>query len=207
MTKIAIAYIRVSTDKQGRSGLGLEAQTAAIARFAEVEGFAVVETFIEVETGTRDDRAQLTAAIAKAQELGGTVIVAKLDRLSRNVAFIAGLMQHGVPFLVTELGANANPFLLHIYAALAEEERRLIAKRTTDALAAAKARGVKLGGDRVQADRAAERAEELRRVFAPLAHLGHNALARELNAQGRTTAQGAAWTATQVLRVRQRLAA
>jgi DNA invertase Pin-like site-specific DNA recombinase len=203
--KTAVAYIRVSTAKQGRSGLGLEAQEAAIARFAATENYEVVATFVEQESGAKDDRAELTAAIAKAGEIGAPVVVAKLDRLSRDVAFIAGLMKHRVPFVVAEM-PNADPFMLHIYAALAEQERRMISSRTKVAMAAAKARGVKLGGDPGNRERAIEQAQALRQVFAPLAHLSHAAMARELNAQGRTTTNGAAWTAVQVMRVRERLA-
>ena len=124
----------------------MEAQQAAIARFAEAEAFKLVETFTETESGADDDRPQLTAAIERARQVKAPVIVAKLDRLSRDVAYIAGLMKSKVPFIVTELGADTDPFLLHIYAALAEKERALICRRTKDALAAAKARGVKLGG-------------------------------------------------------------
>lgn len=151
MTK-AIAYIRVSTAKQGKSGLGMEAQRAAIQSFAHAEGFTVVEVFTEVETGKGSDalskRPQLRAALAKAKVMQCPVIVAKLDRLSRDVAFIAGLMAERVPFVVAELGKDADPFMLHIWAAMAEKERRMISERTKAALAAAKARGVVLGGYR-----------------------------------------------------------
>src|SRR3954465_12297685 len=147
--KPAIAYIRVSTQQQGRSGLGLEAQQAAIARFCEAEGYKIIWTYTEVETGKGSDalakRPQLETALTAAKANGCPVIVAKLDRLSRDVAFIAGLMAQRVAFIVTELGANADPFMLHIYAALAEQERRMISTRTKSALAAAKARGVVLG--------------------------------------------------------------
>jgi DNA invertase Pin-like site-specific DNA recombinase len=133
--KPAIAYIRVSKPRQGRSGLGLEAQQTSIAQFCEVEGFAVQATFTEVETGKGFDalerRPQLAAALADAKKLKCAVIVAKLDRLSRDVAFIAGLMAQRVPFIVTELGIDADPFMLHIYAAVAEKERRMIAERTS----------------------------------------------------------------------------
>ena len=120
--KTAIAYTRVSTKKQGESGLGLEAQQEALRRFAEAEGFRLIETFSEVETGkgadALDKRPQLAAAIAKAKEHAAPVIVAKLDRLSRDVHFISGLMAQKVPFIVTTLGANVDPFMLHIYACL-----------------------------------------------------------------------------------------
>src|SRR5499427_3353365 len=142
----AVAYIRVSTAKQGRSGLGLEAQQAALAKFAEAEGFRFLQTFCETESGANDSRPQLNAAIERARKAKAPIIVAKLDRLSRDVHFISGLMKHRVAFIVSELGADTDPFLLHIYAALAEKERALISRRTKDALAAAKARGVVIGG-------------------------------------------------------------
>jgi len=144
--KTAVAYIRVSTDRQGKSGLGLGAQQAALARFAEAEGYELIQTLEEVETGKGSDaldrRPQLSAALKTAQKHKAPIIVAKLDRLSRDVHFISGLMTHRTPFIVAELGADADPFMLHLYAALAEKERRLISQRTKDALAAKKAQGV-----------------------------------------------------------------
>jgi DNA invertase Pin-like site-specific DNA recombinase len=125
-----------------RSGLGLEAQQEALARFAKAEGYEFVDAFSETISGRRDDgdRPRLAAAIALAGKRKAPIIVAKLDRLSRDVHYISGLMKHRVPFIVTELGADTDPFLLHIYAALAEKERALISRLTKDALAAAKAR-------------------------------------------------------------------
>ena len=143
----AVAYIRVSTVEQGRSGLGMAAQQAALARFAEAESFQFIETFSETMSGKRDDnRPELARAIEVARKRKCPVVVAKLDRLSRDVHFISGLMKHRVPFIVAELGTDTDPFMLHLYAALAEKERRLIGERTKEAFAAAKARGVKLGG-------------------------------------------------------------
>ena len=139
--KPAIGYIRVSTARQGRSGLGLEAQQAALAKFCDAEAFKLVETYTETESGADDDRPQLSDAIERARKAKVPIIVAKLDRLSRDVHYISGLMKHRVPFIVTELGADTDPFLLHIYAALAEKERQMISRRTKDALAAARARG------------------------------------------------------------------
>jgi DNA invertase Pin-like site-specific DNA recombinase len=148
--RVLIGYIRVSTAQQGRSGLGIEAQRATIARFAEAEGYDLLREFVEVETGKGSDalerRPQLTAALFEARKRRCSVVVAKLDRLSRDVHFISGLMAHRVSFLVAELGADVDPFVLHLYAALAEKERALISARTKSALAAAKARGVALGG-------------------------------------------------------------
>lgn len=145
----AVAYYRVSTQRQGRSGLGIEAQRAAVARFAEAEGMIILQEFTEIETGkgadALDRRPQLNAALALARQTKCPVVVAKLDRLSRDVAFIAGLMVQRVPFIVAELGADADPFMLHLYAALAEKERRLISERTKAALASRKTTGLKLG--------------------------------------------------------------
>jgi DNA invertase Pin-like site-specific DNA recombinase len=209
----AIAYIRVSDPKQGRSGLGLEAQHAAIARFAEAEGLEIADTFVEVETGKGHDalerRPELAAALARAKKAKAPVVVAKLDRLSRDVHFISGLMVHKVPFIVSELGRDTDPFLLHIYAALAEKERRLIAQRTREALKAAKARGVKLGGMRDKSLEVAEQAqafaESVRTIFEALADLSVRACAVELNARGVSSPNGGVWHPTQVVRVRHRL--
>src|SRR5271169_2843826 len=141
------------TSQQGRSGLGIEAQRNALERFATSEGLELVRVFVEVETGkgadALDRRPQLAAALNEARRQRGSVAVAKLDRLSRDVHFISGLMAHRVPFVVADLGPDVDPFLLHLYAALAEKERALISKRTKDALAAAKARGQVLGNPRL----------------------------------------------------------
>jgi DNA invertase Pin-like site-specific DNA recombinase len=211
--KPAIAYIRVSTQKQARSGLGLEAQQAALAAFAKAEGFKLLETFTEAESGKGADalerRPQLKAALDAAKSQKAPIIVAKLDRLSRDVHFISGLMSHRTPFIVAELGADADPFMLHLFAALAEKERRLISQRTKDALAMKKAQGVKLGGLRdygAQArDEAKARAEQLRPVFTELKDLSANAIARELNARGIASPSGKNWSAVTVIRVMKRL--
>src|SRR6202795_4298938 len=148
-----ITYIRVSTAQQGRSGLGVDAQRQSLHQFAKAEGLELVREFVEVETGKGSDaldrRPQLKAALAAAKKLKCHVAVAKLDRLSRDVHFISGLMSHRVPFLVAELGPDVDPFVLHLFAALAEKERSLIATRTRQALKAAKARGVTLGNPRL----------------------------------------------------------
>jgi DNA invertase Pin-like site-specific DNA recombinase len=145
----AIGYVRVSTATQGRSGLGLEAQRAAIARFAEMEGLDVTQVYQEIETGSGSDalerRPQLAAALKAARKAKSPVLVAKLDRLSRDVFFISGLMAQRVEFIVCDLGRQSDPFVLHLYAALAEKERGMISARTKAGLAAAKARGTKLG--------------------------------------------------------------
>src|SRR3974390_1422357 len=170
MTKQAIAYIRVSTQKQGKSGLGLEAHQAAIARFAEQEGYAVGQSFTEIQSGKDDDhrRPQLAAALEAARKAKAPVIVAKLDRLSRDVHFISGLMKHKVAFIVADLGADTDPFMLHLYAALAEKERRMISQRTKDALASAKARGKQLGGLRDHGRELPHAAIERAKALAPL---------------------------------------
>ena len=212
----AIAYTRLSKpNKKGRPGIGLEAQQASLAAFAKAEGFNLIETFTEIETGAGHDalekRPQLAAAMKLAKKHKAPVIVAKLDRLARDVHFISGLMVHRVPFIVTELGADVDPFMLHIYAALAEKERRLISTRTKDALAELKAQGKKLGGIRpktVLAMQAADkRAEALRPLFEELDALGlsANGKARELNARQIPTPSGKPWSAVTVLRVKARL--
>src|SRR5450631_1609886 len=207
--KAAIAYTRVSTAQQGKSGLGLEAQQAALVRFAEAEGYNLIQTFEEIETGkgadALDRRPQLTAALKLARQHKAPIIVAKLDRLSRDVHFISGLMSHKTPFIVAELGADADPFMLHLYAALAEKERRAISTRTRDALAAKKAQGVKLGGLNAggikKRDEAMARAEELRPVFAELAGKSAREVARILNDRSVPTPAGGQWHSVTVLRV------
>ena len=145
----AIGYVRVSTTRQERSGLGLAAQEQAIREFAERDGFNLAQMFVETETGKGSDalerRPKLAAALKAAKAAKGPVLVAKLDRLSRDVHFISGLMAHRVEFVVTDLGRQSDPFVLHLYAALAEKERSLISQRTKAGLQAAKRRGQKLG--------------------------------------------------------------
>jgi DNA invertase Pin-like site-specific DNA recombinase len=185
-----VAYHRVSTANQGRSGLGLAAQQAAVEAFAKAEGFDIVETFTEVETGKGSDaldrRPQLSAALKAAKKLKCQVAVAKLDRLSRDVAFIAGLMSQRVPFIVTSL-PNADPFTLHIYAALAQQERLMISQRTSAGLQAAKAKGVKLGNQAL-ADAnhaaAAERDAAMEPAMRELAHLSTRKAAAEIERRG-----------------------
>ncbi|OSI77742.1 recombinase family protein [Bradyrhizobium canariense] len=211
--KTAIAYTRVSTAQQGKSGLGLEAQQAALVRFAEAEGFDLVQTFQEVETGKGADalnrRPQLAAALKAAKKTKSPIIVAKLDRLSRDVHFISGLMAHKTPFIVAELGADADPFMLHLYAALAEKERAMISRRTKDALAAKKAQGVALGGLRAHGaqahEEAMERAEQLRPVLNELAGKSAREIPAVLNGRKIATPTGGVWHAATVIRVQKRL--
>lgn len=225
MAKQIVLYLRVSTREQGRSGLGLEAQRVALQRFAEAEGLEVAGEFLEVETGKGSDaldrRPQLRAALAEARQRNCMVAVAKLDRLSRDVAFIAGLMAQRVPFVVAELGADADSFMLHLYAALAEKERLLISQRTKAALQAAKARGVVLGGDRgglakgraagtarsatVRAEQASSFAADVAPAINALKATGRSLrdIAAELNRRGITSARGGEWSAKGVQRVMQ----
>ena len=211
--KPAIAYIRVSTVRQGRSGLGLEAQQTALANFAKAEGYTLIETFQEIETGkgadALDRRPQLSAAIKTAKKVKAPILVAKLDRLSRDVHFISGLMTHKIPFIVTALGAGADPFMLHIYAAVAEQERRAISQRTKEALAAAKSRGVKLGGLNAKGiknrDAAKERAQALLPILGELNGMSARAIAAQLNLRSIPTPNGGPWYAVTVIRVQRRL--
>jgi DNA invertase Pin-like site-specific DNA recombinase len=218
-----VGYIRVSTARQGRSGLGIEAQRAALARFAETEGHELVHEFVEVETGkgadALDRRPQLTAALAEARKRKDcSVVVAKLDRLSRDVHFISGLMAHRVRFIVSELGADADPFMLHLYAALAEKERALISERTKQALASAKARGIALGGPNLPAAReiaqatikahADQHAANVLPIIREAQRAGATSLreiAEALNARGIATARGGRWHASSVKNMIDRL--
>jgi DNA invertase Pin-like site-specific DNA recombinase len=216
--KPIVGYIRVSTSQQGRSGLGIDAQREALARFASGEGFEIVAEFVEVETGKGSDaldrRPHLAATLAKARALRCPVAVAKLDRLSRDVHFISGLMAHRVPFLVSELGPDVDPFVLHLYAALAEKERTLIAGRTKLALAAAKAKGVKLGNPKIEAARehavvaikaeADRAASNVLPIIAEIRRSGATtlrAIADALNARGVSTPRGGRWHAMSVRNV------
>lgn len=206
----AVAYYRVSTQRQGQSGLGLDAQQAAIARFCEAQGWQIDDEFVEIESGKGADaissRPILGKALAKAKKLKVPIVVAKLDRLSRDVAFISGLMAQRVKFVVTELGADVDPFMLHIYAAIAERERSLISERTKAALAAAKARGVKLGGPKIAAINSARTASKkalavklypLVKEISAEGYTSHRAIARALNEKGVRTVRCRLWTAVQ----------
>ena len=207
----AVAYLRVSTQRQQRSGLGIEAQRAVIERFAASEGFSIISEYTEAETGkgadALDRRPQLAAALAAARKAKCSIVVSKLDRLSRDVAFVAGLMAQRVPFMVTELGRDADPFMLHLYAALAEKERRLIADRTRAALQAKKAAGAALGnranlaaagsiGRASQAKTADQFARAVLPVLEAIRRSGASSLAdiaKSLNARGVRSATGGSW--------------
>ncbi|MHA6721890.1 recombinase family protein [Sphingomonas sp. RS2018] len=172
MTK-AVAYLRVSTDKQGKSGLGLEAQREAVARYVAANGVDLIGEHIEVETGkganALSKRPELVAALATAKREKAGLIIAKLDRLARNVHFISGLMETGVEFAVADM-PNADRFQLHLFAALAEKEAEVISQRTKAALAAAKDRGTELGkhGKVLAARNQAEAMDRLEPIAADL---------------------------------------
>lgn len=196
----AVAYCRVSTQEQGRSGLGLEAQRQAIQAFAAREGIVVDSWYSEVETGKGSDaldrRPQLADALQTARQRKLPVLVSKLDRLSRDVHFISGLMLQQVEFIVTELGRQADPFVLHLFAALAEKERQLISERTKAGLAAARAKGRKLG----IAARGAAPAWQLERAGAASASRA-DAFAKsvQLQVQGAMAAAGGNYSRAAVL--------
>src|SRR3954452_19827153 len=212
----AVAYYRVSTRQQQRSGLGIEAQRAAVGRFAETENLSIIAEFVEAETGKSADaldrRPQLAAALAAAKTAKCCVLVSKLDRLSRDVAFVAGLMAQRVPFIVAELGRDADPFMLHLYAALAEKERRLISERTKAALAIRKASGSKLGnplnileagnlGRTTAMAGANEQASRLLPVLRAVQREGAitiDAITRSLNERQVPTARGSRWHVSSV---------
>jgi DNA invertase Pin-like site-specific DNA recombinase len=209
-----VTYLRVSTERQGQSGLGLEAQRAAVAAHVLGRGEVVAE-FVEVESGKRADRPQLALALVEAKRAGAVLLIAKLDRLARNVAFIANLLESGVEVTAADM-PEANRFVLHIMAAVAEQEGRAISERTKAALAAAKARGVKLGWsspERVSEQRQAARkgaAANKARAAAYAANISPvieqiraegaslRKIAEELNIRGIKTARGGKWHAATV---------
>lgn len=207
-----IAYMRVSTHEQGNSRLGLEAQREYIRRFAEAESFDILEWIEEVESGkkvsdTLAKRPRLAEALEKARDAKGAVIVSKLDRLSRDVHFISGLMVQKVPFVVCELGADVEPFMLHLYAVLAEKEREVISQRTKAAMSALKARGTQLGNPRIEQAREAARkqhelaAEPYREVLRAALPGTLRIIADRMNQAGSRTHQGCKWHPSSVARL------
>jgi DNA invertase Pin-like site-specific DNA recombinase len=214
--KPAIVYLRCSTSEQGRSGLGLDAQLDAIRQFAATEGFLIKETIQEIGSGKLglEDRQGLRQALHRAKQTRCPVIVSKLDRLSRDVSFISGLMAKGTPFIVAELGADVDPFILHLYAALSEKERKLIGARTKAALASLKNRGVQLGnrtnleqarrrGHLTNAEKAADFASSIRPTLLRMRakKMTMTEIAEELNRTGVRTAMNAMWHQSTVSRL------
>lgn len=213
-----IAYYRVSTARQGKSGLGLDAQREAVREYLNGGRWKLVEEVTEIESGKRNDRPELARALAACRLHNATLIIAKLDRLARNVAFIANLMDSGVDFVAVDM-PQANRFTIHVLAAMAEHEAVAISTRTKVALARAKARGTKLGGDRgnlprvamagakasvvARQARAAARARDLEGVIADLRRHGQTSLrelAAALNEREIPAPRGGTWQAAQVAR-------
>jgi DNA invertase Pin-like site-specific DNA recombinase len=217
-----ISYLRVSTDWQGKSGLGIEAQRNSVAEYLNGGNWKLVKEYVEVESGKRTDRPMLAEAIKACRAYGAKLVIAKLDRLSRDAHFLLGLEKAGIDFVAADM-PNANRLTVGIMAMVAEEERRMISKRTKDALAAAKRRGKKLGGDRgvvptkkaraLATDalkaRADSRAADIAPIIKDLQAAGAESLrdiARGLNEAGIPTPRGQGeWSAVQVQRVLGRL--
>jgi DNA invertase Pin-like site-specific DNA recombinase len=209
-----VTYLRVSTDRQGKSGLGLEAQRAAVLDHVEGKGEIAAE-YVEIESGKKNDRPQLAQALAEAKRIGAVLLIAKLDRLARNVAFIANLLEAGIEIAAADM-PQANRFLLHVMAAVAEHEAQAISDRTRAALAAAKARGVALGwsipsrqeeqrqaarkGAQRNAGKADQHAANVLPVVRQIAAGGASLrqIAEEMNARGIKTARGGKWHAATV---------
>ena len=212
-----VAYYRVSTDRQGRSGLGLEAQQKAVTDYLNGGAWELVGEFIEVESGKRADRPELVRAMEACRKHKARLVIAKLDRLSRNLAFVATLMESGVEFVAADM-PFANKLTIHILAAVAEHEREAISERTKAALAAAKARGTRLGTPdpagavkRMTVARQA-RTEQFTANVLPIirelqaaGHKSSNAIAGQLNARKVATARGGQWTDVQVGQILKRM--
>lgn len=205
-----VAYHRVSTDRQGKSGLGLEAQRKAILDYLNGGSWELIAEFVEVESGKHSDRKQLIAALEACRKHKAKLVIAKLDRLSRNLAFIATLMESGVEFVAVD-NPHANKLTVHILAAVAQHEREMISERTRAALQAAKARGTVLGNPRLReasvrgvdalkagADRFAANVLPLIREIQASGIISANAIAGRLNERGVKTARGGRWTHVQV---------
>ena len=212
MAERFITYFRVSTDRQGRSGLGLDAQREAVGQYLVGRGAIVIDEFVEIESGGKDDRPKLTEALAACQRAKATLLIAKLDRLARSVAFIANLMNSNTDFVACDM-PHASRLILHVMAAFAEHERQIIGERTRAALAAAKARGVKLGtnGAMLALQYKAEAGSyALALQGAILAAKGTGAkttreIAEKLNEGSIPSRQGCRWHPASVARVLRRL--
>jgi DNA invertase Pin-like site-specific DNA recombinase len=213
----AVAYLRVSTERQGRSGLGMEAQRAAVAAYAAEAGLTLVAEYVEVETGKGTNalskRPQLLAALADAKQRKARLVLAKLDRLARNVHFISGLMETGVDFVAADM-PHAGRLELHIFAAVAEQEARAISQRTKAALQAAKERGQVLGshGKVLAIQRKAEAVARLSPVVDTLAELqsrglSMRAMVAALNTDGVASPGGGKWHLANLHRALQRVEA
>jgi DNA invertase Pin-like site-specific DNA recombinase len=219
--KKLIGYVRVSTKEQGKTKNGLEAQAEAIRLFAHYNGYELIDIAEEVMSGADDNRPVLAEVTRRAAKLGAYVVVNKLDRLSRNALFILKYIDQNSKFIVTMLGDNVDPFMLHIYAGLAEKERMMIAERTKAALAAKKARGEALGASEAvlekarvsagaaEATKADDFAARLRPTLTRMKKDGMTLreMAQELNASGTKTARGGEWHPTTVKNVLDRMAA
>jgi DNA invertase Pin-like site-specific DNA recombinase len=205
-----VAYHRVSTDRQGKSGLGLDAQRKAILDYLNGGAWELVAEFVEIESGKHSDRKQLVAALEACRKHKAKLVIAKLDRLSRNLAFIATLMESGVEFVAVD-NPHANKLTVHILAAVAQHEREMISERTRAALQAAKARGKILGNPRLAeaaargvdalkagADRFAANVLPVIREIQAAGVTSANAIAGRLNDRGIKTARGGKWTHVQV---------
>lgn len=215
-----VTYLRVSTDRQGKSGLGLEAQRKAVTDHVAGKGEIAAE-YVEIESGKKNDRPQLARALAEAKRIGAVLLIAKLDRLARNVAFIANLLEAGVEIAAADM-PEANRFLLHVMAAVAEHEAQAISDRTCAALAAAKARGVALGwsmperageqrraarkGAEGNARKADQNAANVFPIICQIAARGASLrqIADELNMRDIKTARGGMWYATTVRNIMMR---
>jgi DNA invertase Pin-like site-specific DNA recombinase len=211
-----VAYFRVSTDRQSKSGLGLEAQRKSVRDYLDGGRWSLVAEFTEIESGKRSDRPELEKALAACKRRKAKLVLAKLDRLSRNLAFIATLMDSGVEFIAVD-NPHANKLTIHILAAVAQHEREMISARTSAALKAAKARGKRLGNPNLpEARRRAalarrERADQYSANIVPLIReiqasgvKSLRGVARALAARGIPTARGGSWTPVQVSAILQR---
>ncbi|KAA0591982.1 MULTISPECIES: recombinase family protein [Azospirillum] len=217
-----VGYLRVSTQRQGTSGLGLEAQQSALIAHASRSAGHIIETFVEIESGRRSDRPQLQAALHLCKLTGATLLIAKLDRLARSVAFIANLMESSVEFVAADM-PYANKLTVHILAAMAEYEREAISERTRSALRAAKERGVKLGGPNKGANlrncapslggqRSKEKADQMARSLLPIIEEARRSgksslreIAEFLNERGILSSRGGRWWPSQIRNIFRRV--